>query len=176
MYKYSETQTKSPAGRNESYIVTMGVHQGSVLSLCILTIVMDTLTDNVRKRAPENMIFTDDVVLCGRERQVVEDQLEGWRRALEDYGLKVSREKTEYLRMQAGDRNEGEIELRGVKLISLREFQHLRSTLQEDGVASREVERRITAGWHAWRNMLGILCDVRVPPYIKGNIYILNDS
>ena len=55
-------------------------------------------------------------VLCGEERQVVEDQLEGWRKSLEDYGLKVSRKKTEHLKMQAGRGDEGEIELRGVKL------------------------------------------------------------
>ena len=73
----------------------------------IFTIVMDTLTNNARKRAPENTMFADDVFLCGKERQVVEDQLEGWKRSLEDYGLKVSREKTEYRVMQAGHRDEG---------------------------------------------------------------------
>ena len=89
------------------------------------------------------MMFADDVVLCGKERQVVEDQLEGWKRSLEDYGLKVSREKTEYLKIQAGHRDEGEIELRGVKLKRVREFKYLVSTLQEDRGAPREVERRI---------------------------------
>ena len=53
----------------------------------------------------------------------------------------------------------------------MREFKYLGSTLQEDGETSREVERRKTAGWHAWRNMLGILCDGRVHLYIKGKIY-----
>ena len=90
---------------------------------------------------------------------------------MEDYGLKVSREKMEYLKMQAGHRDEGEIELRGVKLKRVSEFKYLGSTLQEDGGASREVERRIAARWHAWRNMSGILCDKRVPLYIKGKIY-----
>ena len=68
---------------------------------------MDTLTNNARKRAPENTMFADDAFLCGKERQVVEDQLEGWKRSLEDYGLRVSREKTEYRVMQAGHRDEG---------------------------------------------------------------------
>ena len=110
---------------------------------------MDTLTDNVKKKATENMMFANDVVLSGDERQVVEDQLEGWRRSLEDYGLKVNREKMEYLRIQAGHRDEGETELRGLKLKRVREFKYFGSTLQEDGGASGEVERRITTGWHA---------------------------
>jgi len=90
---------------------------------------------------------------------------------LEDYGLKVSREKTEYLMMQAGHGDEGEIELRGVRLKKVRELKYLGPTLQEDGGTSREIERKITAGWHTWRNMSGILCDKRLPLYIKGKIY-----
>ena len=103
---------------------------------------MDTLKDNVRMRAPENMMFADDVVLCGKKRQVIEDQLEGWRRSLDDYGMKVNREKTEYLRMQAGHGDEGEIEVRGVKLKRVREFKFLGSTLQEVVGTSREEERK----------------------------------
>ena len=76
MYKDSESQIRTPADRSENFKVTVGVHQRSALSSFIFTIVMDTLKDNVRKRAPDNMIFTDDVVLCGKERQFVEDQLE----------------------------------------------------------------------------------------------------
>ena len=84
MYKDSDTQIRTLAGRSESFKVTVGVHQGSALGPFILTILIDTLTDNVRKRAPENMMFADDVVFCGKERQAVEDQLEGWRRSLAD--------------------------------------------------------------------------------------------
>ena len=171
MYKDSKTQIRIPVGRSESFKFTVGVHQGSVLSPFIFTIVMDTLTDNVRKRAPENMMFADDVVLYGMGSQVVEDQPEGWMRSLEDYGLKVSREKTEYLMMQVGHGDEGEMELRGVKLKNVREFKYLESILQENGGISRELEWKITAGWHAWRNMSGILCDKRVPLYIKRKIY-----
>ena len=149
MYKDNESQIRTSAGKIESFRVTAGLYQGSALSSFIFIIVMDTLTGNVKKKATENMMFADDVVLSGDERQVVEDQLEGWRRSLEDYGLKVNREKMEYLRMQSGHRDEGETELRGLKLKRVREFKYLGSTLQEDGGASREVERRITTGWHA---------------------------
>ena len=139
--KDNETQKRTPAGRSESFKVTVGVHQGSALCPFIFSIVMDTLTDNVGMRAPENMMFADDVVLYGKERQVVEEQLEGWRRSLEDYGLKVSREKAEYLRMQAGHGDEGEIGLGEVKLKRVREVKYLGSTLQGYGGASREVDR-----------------------------------
>ena len=110
MYKDGKTQIRTPAGRSESFTVKVGVHQGSSLSPFIFTTVMHTTSDNVRKRAPENMMFVDDVVLRGKKRHDVEDQLDGRRRSLEGYELKVSREQRVYLRMQAGHRDEGEIE------------------------------------------------------------------
>ena len=139
MYKESETQITTPTGRSEGFKVVVGVHQGSALSPFIFIIVMDTLTDNGRKRALESMIFADDLVLCGKERKGVEDQLVGWRRSLEDYRLKVCREKTEYLGLQAGHGDDGEIYLRGVRLEWVREFKYLGFTLHEDSTINNQM-------------------------------------
>ena len=43
------------------------------------------------------MMFADDVVLCPREKDVLESELEQWREALEKIGMKMSRAKTEYM-------------------------------------------------------------------------------
>ena len=42
------------------------------------------------------MMFSDDVMLCAREKDVLELELEQWREALEKRGTKVSRTKIEY--------------------------------------------------------------------------------
>ena len=47
--------------------------------------------ENIRKEAPRQMMFADDVVLCAREKCVLELELEQWREALEKRGMKVSR-------------------------------------------------------------------------------------
>ena len=61
------------------------------------------------------MLFADDVALNGETYEEVEERLEQWRRAREDRGKKVSRQKTEYLCMgeQEPDR---EVKMQGVKL------------------------------------------------------------
>ena len=43
------------------------------------------------------MLYADDLVLCENTREKSEEQLELWRKAIENKGLRVSRSKTEYL-------------------------------------------------------------------------------
>ena len=43
------------------------------------------------------MLFADDVVLCARENDVMELEVDQWREALEKMGMKVSRANTEYM-------------------------------------------------------------------------------
>ena len=57
---------------------------------------MDFLTETSEK-APWQKMFADDVVLCAREKDVMELELREWREALEKKGMKVSRAKTEYM-------------------------------------------------------------------------------
>ena len=42
-------------------------------------------------------MFADDVVLCAKEKDVLEFEVEQWREAWEKRGMKVSRAKTEYM-------------------------------------------------------------------------------
>ena len=58
---------------------------------------MDSLTENIRKQAPWQMMFADDVVLCARDKDVLELELKQWREASEKRGMKVSGAKTEYM-------------------------------------------------------------------------------
>ena len=61
----------------EKYIwVVQDMHQGSALSPFLFAIIMDTLTDDIRKEAPWSMMFTDDVVLCCEEKAGLEEDLE----------------------------------------------------------------------------------------------------
>ena len=60
---------------------------------------MDVLASEVGTRPPWGLLFVDDLALCAAESSVeVEEELEKWRRVLDENGLKISRVKTKYLR------------------------------------------------------------------------------
>ena len=95
MYHQCETVVSCASGTGEPFAVEVGIHQGSAFSHFLFAIMMDSLTENIRKEAPWQRIFADDVVLCAREKCILDMELEQWREALEKRGMKVSRAKTE---------------------------------------------------------------------------------
>ena len=133
MYRGCTTQIRCAAGVTRDFEVNVGVHQGSVLSPLLFNIVMDCLTEEVRLEAPWNTMFSDDVVLCTKTKEEVEEQLESWRRALEDRGLKVNRQKTEYLCAGGGTVVTGSVKLGENKIPRGNGFRYLGSTVQADG-------------------------------------------
>ena len=129
---------------------------------------MDSLTENIRKEAPWQMMFADDVVLCAREKDLLELELEQWREALEKRGMKVSRAKTEYMCLNGTPL--GSVKIQSAQLPQVTEFKYLGSTLQSDGDMTTEINKRNSCGWNNCRKMSGVLCDTRVPPHVKGKI------
>ena len=75
----------------------VGLHQGSALSTLLFITVMDVISQYVGRGPPHAMLFADDVLLCENTREEAEEQLELLRNAIENKGLRVSRNKTEYL-------------------------------------------------------------------------------
>ena len=103
---------------------------------------MDKLTDDIRKDASWDMLFADDIVLSRQNHRRLEDDLEICRNALERRGLKVSRSKTEHLKVGGVDDGE-ELKLQGEKVKRAKNFQYLGSTVSSDGKCKEKVRRRI---------------------------------
>ena len=57
------TTMRSAAGLTEEFKVGVELHQGSALSLFLFAIIMDKLTEDIRKDAPWDMLFVDEIVL-----------------------------------------------------------------------------------------------------------------
>ena len=141
MYKESETVMRcATTETTESFKVKVGLHQGSVLSPFLFAVIMDRLTDEVRKEPPWTMLFADDIVICEETREEVEQRLESWKYALKRRGMKVSRSKTKYLCINGGNDNET-VKMEDTKVPRVKEFKYLGSMVQESGSCEKEVKR-----------------------------------
>ena len=169
MYDGATTTVRSAAGLTEEFKIGVGLHQGSALSPFLFAIIIDRLTKDIRKDAPWDMLFADDIVVSRRNHRELEEDLEIWRNALERRGLKVSRSKTEYLRVGGMDDGE-ELKLQGEKVKRAKNFKYLGSIVSNDG-RCEEVRRRIQAGWMSWRKVSGVLCDRKLSAKVKSKMY-----
>ena len=134
MYQESETVVRCAVGTTKSFKVKVkvGLHQGSALSPFLFAMIMDRLTNEVRREPPWTMLFADDIVICEETREEVERKLESWKYALERRGIKVSRSKTEYLCINGGNDDET-VKMEDTKVPRVKEFKYLGSTVQESG-------------------------------------------
>ena len=164
IYDGATTTVRSAAGLTEEIKVGVGLHQGSALSPFLFAIIVDRLTEVIRKDAPWDMLFADE-----KNHRELEEDLKVWRNALERRGLKVSRSKTEYLRV--GGVNDGEELKLQEKVKRTKSFKYLGSTVSSDGRCEGEVRRRIQAGWMSWRKVSGVLCNRKLLAMVKGKMY-----
>ena len=128
MYEGSETVVRCALETTESYKVKVGLYHGLALSPFLFAVIMDRITDEVRREPPWTMLFADDIMICEETREEVEWRLECWRYALKRRGMKVSRSKTEHLWVY--ERNDEEtIKIEDTKVPRVKEFKYLGSTV-----------------------------------------------
>jgi len=133
---------------------------------------LDVLTEHIQELAPRCMLFVDDVVSLGESREEVNGRLETWRQALELYGFRLSRCKTEYMECNfSGKRSRSTLEVKvGDHIISqVTRFKYLGSLVQNDGEEPQEfcairkyhlIERKVLpdssqTGVVVWYRVLG---------------------
>ena len=142
MYQGCKTVVRSAAGESNSFGVEVGLYQGSALSPYLFLLLMDVLTQDVRKDVPGSMMFADDIVLCGDDETDMTEYLETLRKALEERGMRISRPKTKFMDFNFGQDNGQERELvkiLGEELQRVHHFQYLGSIVEETGGMATEI-------------------------------------
>ena len=132
MYDGATTTVRCAAGLTKEFEVGGALHQGLALSTFLCAIIMDKLTKDLRKEVPWYMMFADDIVQSRQNHRELKEDLKIWRNALEERGLKGSRNKTEYLKVGDADVGE-ELKLKGDVAKRVKNFKHLGSTVSTDG-------------------------------------------
>ena len=76
MYDGATTTVRSAIRLTEEFKVSVGLHQGSALSPFLFAVIMDKLTEGIRKDPPWAMLFVDDIKLSRQNHGELEDDLE----------------------------------------------------------------------------------------------------
>ncbi|XP_063533678.1 uncharacterized protein LOC134743977 [Cydia strobilella] len=172
MYNNVSTRVRSLAGVSKAFEVKVGVHQGSVLSPLLFNLVMDYLTRDIPSPLPWTMMYADDIVLAANTANDAQQLLNMWTNALEKYGLRVSRSKTEYLKCPfSGNSTPETICIGTTPIPTVEKFKYLGSIITPDANICADVSHRINVAWQKWRSLTGVLCDPRIPIKVKGKVY-----
>ena len=76
MYDEATTTVRSAAGLIKEFKVGVELHQDSALRPFLFAIIIDRLTEDIRKDAPWDMLFADNIVLCRQNHRELEEDLE----------------------------------------------------------------------------------------------------
>ncbi|CAG5016656.1 unnamed protein product [Parnassius apollo] len=146
------------------------MHQGSVLSQYLFSMILDELSASVQKLAqPWLLMYADDIALVDGDKGRLTRRVHAWREALENGGLKLNVAKTEYMACNSTDLTSLRI---GDDTIERTDnFRCLGSVLDASGDINRDIKARISGAWAKWLEVMGFICDLKMPVKLKGQVY-----
>ncbi|KAJ8710818.1 hypothetical protein PYW08_009333 [Mythimna loreyi] len=172
MYRDSGSVVRTAVGDTKPFPITVGVHQGSVLSPFLFSVVLDVLSSNIRdlhEQPPWLLMYADDIALADSDSGRLVRRVTAWKESLENGGLKINAAKTEYL--ACNTTNAAPVRIGEDTVERTEQVRYLGSVLHESGDVDCDVESRISAAWAKWREVAGVICDPKMPVRLKGQVY-----
>jgi len=159
MYEGATTTVRCGTGGTQRIEIRVGVHQGSCLSQLLFIIVMDAITELVRREVPWDMLYADDLIVAEDSAANLQTRFLRWQKALESKGLKINAGKTETMECA---KTEESLVIRvstGKELMQVKTFKYLGSVVNAMGGCEEDVKPRTTAAWQKWKDLSGVACD-----------------
>ena len=97
MYCNAKSKVRVGSEYSDPIDVSVGVHQGSVLSPLLFIIVMEALSQEFRTGCPWELLYADDLVIVAETLDELKSQLKQWKNGLESKELKVNVGKTKVM-------------------------------------------------------------------------------
>ena len=97
MYANARNRVRVGEGYSEEFEVKVGVHQGSVLSLLLLIIVLEALSCEFLSGVPWEYLYVDDIVIITESLEECVRRLLTWKETMEEKGLRVNAGKTKIM-------------------------------------------------------------------------------
>ena len=104
LYKGCRTAVSVDWELSSSFSVKVCVQQGSALSPLLFIMVMDFLTEDVRNGSLTELLYADDLVLCGESLNEVMEKYGRWENAVERKGLRENVDKTKGMQLLFGQK------------------------------------------------------------------------
>jgi len=98
MYTGTTTAVRVKGGVSEEFEVKVGVHQGSVLSPLLFTIVLEALSRDFRGGLPLELLYADDLALLAETEEALLEKVRIWKEGMESKGLRVNMAKTKVMK------------------------------------------------------------------------------
>ena len=94
MYKDVRSRVRVGDGYSKEFGVGVGVHQGSVLSPLLFTIVLEALSSEFRTGCPWELLYADDLMISAESMEELLIKVQTWKTEMEKKGLRVNMGKT----------------------------------------------------------------------------------
>uniref|UniRef100_W5NMT3 ribonuclease H n=1 Tax=Lepisosteus oculatus TaxID=7918 RepID=W5NMT3_LEPOC len=163
------SSVRCAAGTSDTFPINVGIHQGPGLSPLLFIFCMDTVTKDIQTRHPWTLLYADNVMLASETRHGLEQQVQEWKTRLERFRMKLNIKKTEYL--ECGDQTDGTIAAGGVQLNKVTKFKYQGLCVDSDCPTLQDPKTRVSAAWMKWRQVIGVLCDKKIPFHLKSKVY-----
>ena len=82
-YKNASTKVTTNGREISAFNVKVRVHQGSFLSLLLFIIVLEALSKELREGLPMEMLYSDDLVLIVKTKELSLVKVRKWKEGLE---------------------------------------------------------------------------------------------
>lgn len=97
MYCNARSRVRVGGDFSEEFDVTVGVHQGSVLSPLLFIMVLEALSRSFRVGCPLELLYADDLAIIATSKEELLSRLGAWKKELEAKGLRVNLDKTKIM-------------------------------------------------------------------------------
>ena len=75
MYDRVSTNIHTPVDMTKSFLIKVGLHQGSTLSPFIFTVIMEEISISIWETVPWCILFADDIVLVAETKEEANSKL-----------------------------------------------------------------------------------------------------
>jgi hypothetical protein len=137
---------------------------------------MDDMLSKVRgegdKGPAKTMIYADDILIWGENSQDVQREIDEWSKVTEEYGMRISTEKSESVVLQRNGKVKlDKIRLKGEELKTQEEFRYLGSIVTKEARIGREIQKRVQQAEGFYQKVRKLLWNENFPRKCKTLLY-----